>query len=362
MNTLCESCSLGKVNVIGAGVIGLTTALLLRQKGYNVTIIAEHFPGDSHPEYTSPCAGARWRTVAPNSDVRLQHYDSVSFKTFWELAKSHAAEAGIMVVSAYDYYEHVTDDTKNPWFKDLVPTFQFIDKSELPKEIAIGYHYTTVLINSLVYLPWLFKQYLLLGGRHCRQRINCISEAMSDDVDIVVNCTGVGVRNLGGVNDKSVVPVRGQNVLIKAPHIRKAVYLNTSKGCTYIIPRSDGTVVLGTTRDEGNTDPTINNEVTQDILQRAYAYCPDLSLQRKGVQDLKVVGTIVGLRPNRAGGPVLKNQYYSKQTLITHNYGHGGAGYQSSWGTAQEAARLVHEGHSIIKNKSNSIRQLLSHL
>ncbi|KAI8375655.1 hypothetical protein EDC96DRAFT_600222 [Choanephora cucurbitarum] len=309
-----------KVNVIGAGVIGLTTALLLRQKGYSVTIIAKHFPGDNDIEYTSPYAGARWRTVAPNSDLRLQHYDAVSFKTFWELAKSHAAEAGIMIVSAYDYYEHATDDTKNPWFKGLVPTFQFIDKSELPKDIAIGYHYAT----------------------------------------------GVGARNLEGVNDKTVVPVRGQNVLIKAPHVRKAVYINTSKGCTYIIPRSDGTVVLGTTRDEGNCDSNVNSEVTQEILQRAYKYCPDLSLQRKGVQDLKVIKSIVGLRPSRARGPVLKNQYYNspsgKQTLITHNYGHGGAGYQSSWGTAQEAVRLVYEGHSVIKNKSNSIRVLLSRL
>ncbi|OBZ85612.1 D-amino-acid oxidase [Choanephora cucurbitarum] len=366
MNSSCKSCSQGKVNVIGAGVIGLTTALLLRQKGYSVTIIANHFPGDSDIEYTSPCAGARWRTVAPNSDLRLQHYDAVSFKTFWELAKSHAAETGIMIVSAYDYYEHVTDDTKNPWFKGLVPTFQFIDKSELPKDIAIGYHYATVLVNPLVYLPWLLKQYLLLGGKHRRQKINCISEAMDDDIDIVVNCTGVGARDLEGVNDKTVVPVRGQNVLIKAPHVRKAVYINTSKGCTYIIPRSDGTVVLGTTRDEGNCDPNVNSEVTQEILQRAYKYCPDLSLQRKGVQDLKVIKNIVGLRPSRAGGPVLKNQYYNspsgKQTLITHNYGHGGAGYQSSWGTAQEAVRLVYEGHSVIKNKSNSIRVLLSRL
>lgn len=61
-----------KVNVIGSGVIGLTTALLLQEKGYDVTIIAAEFPGDNHIEYTSPCAGARWKTLALNSDLRLQ--------------------------------------------------------------------------------------------------------------------------------------------------------------------------------------------------------------------------------------------------------------------------------------------------
>ncbi len=61
-----------QIRVIGAGVIGLTTALLLQKKGYHVTIIADHFPGDKSPQYTSPNAGARWKTLASNSNLRLQ--------------------------------------------------------------------------------------------------------------------------------------------------------------------------------------------------------------------------------------------------------------------------------------------------
>lgn len=37
-----------------AGVIGLQTAIFLLEEGYKVTIIAEHFPGDTSLEYTSP--------------------------------------------------------------------------------------------------------------------------------------------------------------------------------------------------------------------------------------------------------------------------------------------------------------------
>lgn len=44
--------------VIGAGVVGLTTALVLKQKGYtHVTVIAKYVPGDMCVEYTSPYAG-----------------------------------------------------------------------------------------------------------------------------------------------------------------------------------------------------------------------------------------------------------------------------------------------------------------
>lgn len=42
------------VVVIGAGVIGLTNAILLAESGYLVTIIAAHVPGDESIEYTSP--------------------------------------------------------------------------------------------------------------------------------------------------------------------------------------------------------------------------------------------------------------------------------------------------------------------
>ena len=61
-----------KVHVVGAGVVGLTTALLLQIKGYDVTILAKHFPGDKSADYTSPWAGARWKTMAPNDNPRLQ--------------------------------------------------------------------------------------------------------------------------------------------------------------------------------------------------------------------------------------------------------------------------------------------------
>lgn len=44
--------------VIGAGVIGITTALALKRNGYkNVTVVAKHIPGDKSIEYTSPFAG-----------------------------------------------------------------------------------------------------------------------------------------------------------------------------------------------------------------------------------------------------------------------------------------------------------------
>lgn len=57
-----------RVVVLGAGVVGLTTAIALLESGFHVTIVAEHLPGSFHPDYTSPWAGAIWRSFSDESD------------------------------------------------------------------------------------------------------------------------------------------------------------------------------------------------------------------------------------------------------------------------------------------------------
>ena len=57
----------------------------------------------------------------------------------------------------------------------------------------------------------------------------------------------------------------------------------------------------------------------------------------------RVIRTIVGLRPFRPSGFVVRGEKLDSKTVI-HNYGHGGAGITLSWGTAhlalEEAAKL----------------------
>lgn len=113
----------------------------------------------------------------------------------------------------------------------------------MPVNIECGFHYTTglteyvpesmeqransgcepVVVNPLIYLRWLQAQFLTMGGNKRRMTLSHISEAMDDGADVVINCTGVHVRTLGGVHDSSVVATRGQNVVVEAPHIRKTV-------------------------------------------------------------------------------------------------------------------------------------------
>jgi glycine/D-amino acid oxidase-like deaminating enzyme len=67
------------------------------------------------------------------------------------------------------------------------------------------------------------------------------------------------------------------------------------------------------------------------------AIAPIPGLARVRVAPDRVIRTIVGLRPFRPSGFVVRGQKLDEKTVI-HNYGHGGAGITLSWGTAQLAA------------------------
>lgn len=58
------------------------------------------------------------------------------------------------------------------------------------------------------------------------------------------------------------------------------------------------------------------------------------------VDSDRVIRIVTGLRPYRPGGFVVRPERFS-DTLVVHNYGHGGAGVTLSWGSAELAAELV---------------------
>ena len=70
-----------------------------------------------------------------------------------------------------------------------------------------------------------------------------------------------------------------------------------------------------------------------DPLPLATLPSPDLS-------EDQVMRFVAGLRPYRSGTVRIEAEQLGQQTII-HHYGHGGAGFTLSWGTADEAADLL---------------------
>lgn len=83
-----------------------------------------------------------------------------------------------------------------------------------------GTSFTSVCINTAIYLPWLVSQCLKNGVVFKRVIVKHVAEAAGvhssgETANLVVNCTGLGSLKLGGVEDKLVHPIRGQIVLVR---------------------------------------------------------------------------------------------------------------------------------------------------
>ncbi|OBZ88392.1 D-amino-acid oxidase [Choanephora cucurbitarum] len=335
--------------VLGAGVSGLTTAVTLLRNGFkNVVVIGEHVPGDNSSQYTSPWAGASILSVAKHDDYRLQEIDSYTMKEFNRLADQEP-EAHVMYCQGVKYSQEPALPGEDVyWVRKIYKNVEKIPENELIPGAEYGYTFETFTANVPKYLKWLVKTLKNLGGHLERRSFKSIQQVIDEyeDAEIVVNCTGLGSRFLEDVKDHNMYPVRGQTVLIRAPHIKTQRYIDGIGLWTYIIPRDDGTVICGGTVDTDNDQTSPDEAITKSILERAYRLNPDLT-HGKGfeLKHFDIISVNVGFRPARRGGIRLEKETRRRpngdQVVLCHNYGHGSGGYQSSWGSAKKVLDLL---------------------
>jgi D-amino-acid oxidase len=166
-----------------------------------------------------------------------------------------------------------------------------------------------------------------------------------EKADVIVNCTGLLASKLGGVIDIDVIPTRGQIVLVRNDPGAMFSTSGTDDGhdeVCYIMKRAaGGGTILGGTYQKGNWNAQPDMEQAKRIMKRAVEVCPALT-GGKGVEALDVIRHGVGLRPLRTGGVRIERERING-VWVVHNYGHGGWGYQGSYGCAQGAQELVDE-------------------
>ncbi|KAF8067739.1 D-amino-acid oxidase [Lyophyllum atratum] len=350
-----------KIIVLGAGVIGLTTAIKIQETGgYDVTIIAEILPSDPKSiKYTSHWAGAHHVSLAGN-DTRQRKMDQETFAAMWELsAPGSPAEECFLRLNQEEYH---CEERPQPDVLEMMPDYRILPDDTWPINAVHGIGFTTVTIDTPVYLKYLMARFIASGGsvvlgsiQHVDQLVEGGVYAVDSQVggpappDAVVVCAGLGARTLGGVEDGDVYPVRGQTVLLRAPWVRFGRTVSSVDGTwTYVMPRRSGDVIVGGTIERDDWYPNPRPETTRDILERALALCPEIAppeiraVREPGLEDILpiVIEEGCGLRPGRKGGIRLEVEE-RKEVPIVHNYGHGGYGYISSWGSASMALDLL---------------------
>lgn len=352
-----------QILVIGAGVVGLTTALYARGRGYQVKIVAEAFA----PDITSVVAGALWEWPPA---VCGQHRDELSierskawcmdsYQRFWSLAEDPSTGVHVRPVVFYFRRPVAADAAAFAKMRELryrVRGFRhdadlIIENGVSPSAgVRDAYAYQAPMIDTDLYMAWLLRQVREAGCDLEQRRIDGPLLAQEADLlrehraDAIVNCTGLGSA---GLTDDAMYPLRGaliyaHNDGVTMPKITSAHCMSFDdsiggQNMVFIVPRGEDKVVLGGLVEPGewSTDLTMDNyPPLRDMLRRCQEFLP--ALEKATIFE---EGTVrVGLRPSRMQGVRLEHE---PGTRIVHNVGHGGSGVTFSWGCAAETVQRL---------------------
>ncbi|HEY4182651.1 MAG TPA: FAD-dependent oxidoreductase [Kofleriaceae bacterium] len=301
-----------EITVVGAGVIGLATALALEEAGHTVRIVAS----GTSPSITSDVAGAIWfpYRVGPPDRAALWAAQTRA----WLETQAGDIDAGIDVLTGYEIGDEPADPPR-PWWA------AHIDVARAPAPVPgfpASWKFTAPRVEPAKFLPWITKRL------RARIEIRTVTDLTTEPGDIVVNCTGLGARTL--VGDTELVALYGQIALAAPGSVDLSVTITDNRdprGIFYVIPRRDHLVLGGCSLPlDADSAPPPDDGITARILEQAAA----LNL-RVG----PVIRERTGLRPYR---PSVRLE---RDGRIIHNYGHGGAGFTLSRGCADEVVRLA---------------------
>jgi D-amino-acid oxidase len=317
------------VVVVGAGVVGLTTAISLAQEKVPTRVVAAEPPS----RVTSVAAGAIWGPVTCGPADRCYEWARTGLAVLSALADEPAAG-----VHALRGREVAATMVSPPEWLDLLSDVRILGAGELPglaggESAVSGWSYTAPAINMPVYLEYLLGRYADLGGTIDYAAVRSLAAV---DAPVVVNCTGIGARALAG--DDSLVPVRGQVVVVENPGIEEFYIDHGAPGdvdYVYAFPHGD-VIVLGGTAQRGASDLAPRPEISARIMRDCAAVFPAL-------RGARVITERVGLRPYRPEVR-LEAEPLPGGRALWHNYGHGGAGVTLSWGCAREITSAVLAG------------------
>jgi len=249
--------------VLGAGVNGLSTALLLQRRYGNsatVTIYTKDLP----PNTTSNIAGALWgptsvfEATTPKFTEQFRIACRISNRAFQLLV---GTEYGVRWIETFELSNHeLSLQSELPGGNDLYPQIETHRDPENYFGFPFVRQYSTMLIEPSIYLSALLRDFYIAGGRVVVKEFSNKQELARLREPVIFNCTGLGSRALFG--DEELSPVRGQlEILLPQPEID---YCYLSSG--YMFPRRDG-IVLGGTWDHDDWSLTPDPEQATGILE-----------------------------------------------------------------------------------------------
>lgn len=361
-----------RVLIIGSGVIGLTSAYLLLEKGYGVTIVSKEFPSTRRlPKIASEAAGAIWvppemmgrhpaAKERPDIADTLKRWSADGEQRYTALAKD-SRNTGVSLREVVVFPDEVDQEASLQQYKQIRG---FRQSPSLMKEkglydasvrIENVYSFVGPVIDSPKFGTWLMQQCIRKGAHIVQGAIRGLLTEQAQalkltyGVQFIINCSGLGSVELAG--DKGMFPMRG--ALLKArndgslfPKIDFCVEGKFTSfgvdeagqqilGHVYLFPRGEDHLMLGSLiqPNRWDHDLSLSAPYVQSMMRKCKELCPCLHALKDS--DCQVT---VGIRPGRNE---IRLEQDPHEPCIFHNYGHYRWGMTLNWGSAGDIVKLI---------------------
>jgi glycine/D-amino acid oxidase-like deaminating enzyme len=258
--------------VIGAGVIGLTTAILLQRRGVKVSV----YTADESPNTTSNVSGAFWAPFGLTDDGRLT--PEISDRVVRAARVAYAEFKQLLAKSRYAVREipiyYIDDEAPSPGIEMTLLPDLFTGPRVPPGEHPWG-NREVMKVDGMCIDPTPFMNALgddvrAAGGTIVRRKISSREEMAALPEPVIFNCSGLGSRELA--NDDELIPMKGQLQLFEAqPEIDYMIALERER--IYMMPRGDS-IVVGTSKVRNDWSLTPDPAETARVIagiQRLYS-------------------------------------------------------------------------------------------
>jgi D-amino-acid oxidase len=248
-----------EVAVVGAGAIGLTTALTAQRMGLKVAIYA----AERFPDVRSARATGTW---SPHSRIAMAKAVDAGFAARWEqmarrswaMYQSYLGRAGTPVefLERYILFDTPPGDGHGPdlvtlpdgsqdsfvnyeeRIRDFTPRSERLAAGEHPFPVAVARRTHSMNFNVAELAATLEREFLIAGGRFVPMTLASRADFGRIREPVIFNCTGYGARAL--LDDTTIIPVRGQiGWLPPQPDVRYGLFYRDIA----MLPRPDGIVV-----------------------------------------------------------------------------------------------------------------------
>lgn len=254
----------GDVAVVGSGIMGLTSARLLQDAGWKVTI----YTRDTWRHTTSNVAAGEWGPFGVHDPSR----SSSAFKSQleWAARITHHAltnltgpDYGIRWLEEYSMFESGASFGGEDPLADLFPYAATLGPGQHPFPYEYVHRAVTMQIDPGRLLRRLTQDFQQAGGSLAIRNFRNRDEVLALSEPVIFNCTGLGAAELFG--DEQLVPAKGQLVYLPPDPAVDYMTFGGGRGMLHMFPRSD-VLLLGGIFKEGDATTHAEADETERIV------------------------------------------------------------------------------------------------